>query len=410
MNILFVSHAVPDDNGRGIQKRAAQHLHALRRLGKVTLVLPAYMAAEAEANGADLGLLDVQTIIRRPDRTLARLTEAAHRDARGAVGRLWSALRRRPEIDQRATGADRGASRALVDGHWDLIFAFRLASAIWLDSILPPPKNGGPPRVVDFDDIESIAMRRTHAAIRTTLLWRVKLRQWEGFVERVERRLARSWSLLLLCSERDAALVKQRYDAATLAIPNAVAFADPPPEPPAPPFRLLFVGTFSYGPNVYGLTWFVEQVWPGLREALGNGIELHAIGFDPPAAVLALGSHEGVTIVGPAETLPPHYAGSHAVIAPIFSGGGTRIKIIEAMSFGRPVVTTSLGCEGLDLADGEHALIADSPDGFRDAILRLTKEPGLRSAIARASWLYGRANFAVEPVESRMNIALRQLK
>lgn len=402
MKILFVSHAVPDPNGRGIERRAAQHLHTLRQIGEITLVIPDALAATSEQRCDALSKLDLARIVRRPDLTRDATTRARHAKATNRLTRAWAALRRRPEIDQAVPSRYRAECRQLVEGDFDLIFAFRLASAIWLESILPAKAQIGTPRIVDFDDIESIAMARSHALLKASIFWRLMLWRWTEFARHMEQHLCRWWTKVLVCSEHDVTVLKQRNQAEAAAIPNAVAFDSPRPEPASGPFRLLFVGTFSYGPNVAGILWFADEIWPALRETLGHEIEFYAVGFDPPPEVLALGGRPGITIVGPVESLPPHYAAAHAVIAPIFSGGGTRIKIIEAMAFGKPIVTTQMGCEGLQVEHGAQLLIADDAPAFQSAVMKLARDASYRSSLGHAGWDYGQRHFSPEIADARL--------
>lgn len=402
LRTLFVSHAVPDPNGRGSERRAAQHLRTLSALGPVTLVIPESIAATSEQRCDAMARLEVDKVIRRPDLTRAAIWNRRHAEAAGRFSRAWAAMHRRPEIDQAAPPEYHGACLSLIDGEFDLIFAFRIASATWLDSFMPATAAGGAVRIVDFDDIESIGMSRNLPALRSSLFWQVMLRRWIRFTRLTEQRLANEWDRVLVCSDHDVVEIRERYGANALAIPNTVPFDRPVTEPAPKPFRLLFVGTFSYGPNVAGLTWFVDNVWPALREKLGSDLELQAAGYDAPPEIFALGERPGITITSPAESLSPLYANAHAVIAPIMSGAGTRIKIIEAMAFGKAVVTTTVGCEGLAVSSGEQLLIADDETAFADAVLKLASDAGKRQAIARQGRDFGERNFSPGVAHDRL--------
>ncbi|TIX51250.1 glycosyltransferase family 4 protein [Alteraurantiacibacter aquimixticola] len=406
MKILFVSHAVPDVNGRGSERRAAQHLATLETLGEVTLVLPDSIAATAEGRGDAMSRLKVDRLVRRPDLTNAAIWNKRHENASGRISRAWAALHRRPEIDQAAPGRYHEECRALIDDDFDLIFAFRIASATWLDSFMPANSDSKAVRIVDFDDIESIGMTRNLPALRSSLFWQVMLRRWIKFTRQTEQRLCDSWDRVLVCSDHDIGEIRDRYGAKAIAVPNTVPFDRAESEPAPLPFRVLFVGTLSYGPNVAGIDWFVKEVWPSLHEALGSKIELVITGYDAPPEIMAFGEMDGVTVISPAESLTPLYAASHAVIAPILSGAGTRIKIIEAMAFGKAVVTTAVGCEGLAVENGEHLLIADEPKDFADAVLSLADDAALRRLVARRGREFGRDHFAPEAADEKLRAAI----
>jgi polysaccharide biosynthesis protein PslH len=131
------------------------------------------------------------------------------------------------------------------------------------------------------------------------------------------------------------------------------------------PLRLLFVGTGSYVPYERGLAWFVREVLPRIEARVPVTVDV--VG-DPPARPVAA---PGVRYAGRVPSVEPFYSASHGVIVPVFEGSGTRLKILEAIAYGRPVISTSLGAEGLPVVAGEHFLVADDADRFASAVLRL---------------------------------------
>jgi polysaccharide biosynthesis protein PslH len=156
----------------------------------------------------------------------------------------------------------------------------------------------------------------------------------------------------------------------------------PGPEPDETPPRLLFTGTMSYAPNHQGIRWFADEVWPRVRAALPDA-RLDVVGKDPPGAVRGLDGRDGITVHGFVPSMAPFFAAAHAVVVPILTGAGIRVKIVEAMAAGRAVVSTSLGWEGLaHIEPGRHLLVADEPGAFADAALRLLRDPGLRARMA----------------------------
>lgn len=178
------------------------------------------------------------------------------------------------------------------------------------------------------------------------------------------------------------------------AIPVAVdtSALHPAPEQPGPP-RLLFTGTLSYPPNVEGIRWFADRVWPLVRRRL-NAAELVIVGRDPTPAVLALNDREGVSVVGPVPDMAPYFAQAHVVIVPILTGAGIRVKIVEAMAAGRAIVSTTLGCQGLPYLELQrHLLVADDPDDFASAAVRLLKDDGQRREMADEARRLAEAKF-----------------
>jgi glycosyltransferase involved in cell wall biosynthesis len=154
----------------------------------------------------------------------------------------------------------------------------------------------------------------------------------------------------------------------------------PAPEPTGGPPRLLFTGTMSYLPNHQGITWFADEVWPLVRARVPEA-ELDVVGRNPPPSVEALDERPGITVHGGVPEMAPYFSSSNAVIVPILTGAGIRVKIIEALAAGRATVSTPLGAEGLELDPGRNVLIADGAQEFADAVVRVLAEPELRAQL-----------------------------
>jgi glycosyltransferase involved in cell wall biosynthesis len=132
----------------------------------------------------------------------------------------------------------------------------------------------------------------------------------------------------------------------------------------------------NHPPNADGIAWFVREVWPQTPDA-----RLLVVGRDPPESVLRLAS-DRIAVTGAVPDVAPYFARATAVIVPLLSGGGTRLKILEAFAAGRAVVSTSIGAEGLEVSDGRHLLLADGAHAFAEATGRLLADPELRARLA----------------------------
>jgi glycosyltransferase involved in cell wall biosynthesis len=143
---------------------------------------------------------------------------------------------------------------------------------------------------------------------------------------------------------------------------------------------LLFSGSLNHPTNVEGLTWFMNEIMPRLRARLGERMpKVVVAGANPTSIFTSFLESNGAQVHANPENMLPHYSDSSIVFVPIRSGGGTPLKILEAMSAGRAIVSTGKAIEGLVLAPTYDILIADSADGFTSAVLRLFDNPQLRT-------------------------------
>jgi glycosyltransferase involved in cell wall biosynthesis len=142
----------------------------------------------------------------------------------------------------------------------------------------------------------------------------------------------------------------------------------------------MFIGNMGYPPCVDAVLYFCKEIFPLIRRRI-SAAELWIVGRDPRPEVLQLDG-DGVHVTGQVEDVIPYYRQSAACVVPLRAGGGTRLKILEAMALGRPVVSTTIGCEGLDVVDGEHLLIADNPAQFAEKTVRLLTDRQLYQHIS----------------------------
>jgi glycosyltransferase involved in cell wall biosynthesis len=412
VRVLFVSRTLPNPNGSGVERRAAQHLATLRRFGAVTLVIVQQWKMPAQMLRSDLVAGGIERLIIRNIREEPTRYEyylKRWQDSKNRLSRIWYRLRVTHECDVRPFARDVERRRREIGGNYDLLFAFRMPAAIWIDSVLSPADRP-PLSILDFDDIESVAyqrlerMRTGRRPARILLNWYIA--HW---LARRERELARSWTRVVVCSEHDREVLRRRLRVTPLVVPNSVRF--PARAAQAPPGRveLLFVGQLTYPPNVQGVCWLVHQVWPALRDALGDGARVTIAGMDPCQDVLDLAAVPGVEVLASVPDLGPLYERATISVAPIFAGGGTRIKLIEAMARTRAIVTTRLGCEGLPVTSGRELLMADTPQAFVAAVLELARDPERRRMLAENGWDFGRARYSDEVVVEEFAGAIQEI-
>jgi glycosyltransferase involved in cell wall biosynthesis len=238
--------------------------------------------------------------------------------------------------------------------------------------------NSGNPRVLsiyDWHNIESESMRRYSLEVKSVAK-RFYANSTVPRLQRLEKTLLQNAFAHTVCSKREEMELKSRVpDAKIATVPNGVDtafFARPTVDLGWPPKSIVFVGAMNYYANVDAALWFAHDVWPRVR-SLFPECRLTLVGSDPVPEVLALRGTEGVEVTGTVKDVRPFYHHADIALAPLRMGGGTRLKILEAMAAGVSVISTAVGAEGLAVESERHILIADesSPESWVRAILSL---------------------------------------
>jgi glycosyltransferase involved in cell wall biosynthesis len=155
---------------------------------------------------------------------------------------------------------------------------------------------------------------------------------------------------------------------------------------------IVFTGSMDWRPNDDAVRYFHESVFPRLP-----GYKFYAVGKNPSEALMRMSSQRFV-VSGRVPDIRPYLHKAEVYVVPLRVGGGTRIKIFEAMAAGVPVVSTTIGAEGLPVRDGENIVIRDTAEGIAEAIKELSERPAMRSEIARRAYEYVRSSFSWEQV------------
>ncbi len=196
-------------------------------------------------------------------------------------------------------------------------------------------------------------------------------------LRRLEAESARRYRHHLLCSQEEARILRRRHGALDVAVVpsgfDPALFSPSDPRPARDARRLLFLGSMDYRPNVEGVLRFARSVLPRIR-AERPDVVLDVVGRAPTPEVRALAS-QGVRVLGEVPEVRSHLEGAAAFVVPLSIGGGTRLKIVEALALGTPTVSTTIGAEGLGLVHGEHLLLADEEEAFARATLELVGDP-----------------------------------
>ncbi len=268
--------------------------------------------------------------------------------------------------------------------------AAQLESPAWIVAhsyhVGPLALGQGRPAWIDFHNVDSEIWRRMGETARSTV--ERAFTRWQApRVEAFERSLLSQAAGASCVSERDARVLSSFARSSPLVVPNGVDLerytfrAEPAPEE-----VVFFVGDLTWPPNVEGVRWFCAEVWPRLVQ-LRPSARAEILGRSPPTDLrdIARQGLPGVSFLGEGEDTRPHWRRAAVAVVPLLAGGGTRLKILEAAACGVPVVSTSVGAEGLDFSDGVEILLRDDAEDFADTVARLLADRAARLHQAAAA-------------------------
>ncbi len=221
--------------------------------------------------------------------------------------------------------------------------------------------------------------------------------QWKKMI-RFEKNSGKYFDAVIAVSDQDREQFERDYGWRHVhVIDTAVDVEFFQPREEEVPSQIAFVGSMDWLPNQEGVEWFVKQVWPLVRQEFPRA-EFKIVGRNPSRPVELLGETPGVEVLGTVPDVRPYLDQAAVVVTPLLVGGGTRIKIFEAMAMEKSVVSTSIGAEGLKVEDQKHILLADSVADFAAAVNRLLSSQEMRKQMGQAARSLVCEKFAAEPV------------
>ena len=392
MRVLALSSWWPEPADNGSRMRIAHLLHALAQEHEVHLValsqgeVQADQRAQLETVCASARSIPERTWVPRRAETIASLWHSEPTSIRATWNPAFAALLRERAAAVRP----------------DLLIAFQYAAAAYAHLVADVP------RVLEELEVtvlfEQFARERNPGRrLRAYLTWH-KHRSYL-------LRLLRNFDACTVVSEREQAQVRRfaPHGMPIAVIPNGAdvdgcrgPWGEPKPD------MLIYAGALTYDANLDAVVYFLSTILPLLRKSRPN-VQLRVTGKADAAQRDLLSAFDGVEFTGYVPDIRPVVARAWAEVVPLRKGGGTRLKVLEALALGTPVVSTSKGVEGLNLEDGQHILIGDTPGAFAAATIRLLSQPDLRARLSAAGRDVVRAHYDWRTIGQQLNAVIREV-
>lgn len=263
--------------------------------------------------------------------------------------------------------------------------------------VLMPAERTGTPEVLFTHNVEAEIFARHRDVARDPirrLIWENQRRKMAAYEQAVLRRA----DAVIAVSERDASAFRAEYGVGQAAvIPTGVDLEFFGYRPPAATPNVVFTGSMDWMANIDGIEFLLREVWPIVLRSVPEA-HMTVVGRNPPPALIEEARQRGFswTFTGWVEETRPWVWDAAAFVIPLRVGGGTRLKVWEAMAMGSPVVSTRIGVEGLPVEDGRHCLLADDPAGFAAALVRVLREAPLRQALSATARSHVEASFSFQ--------------
>jgi glycosyltransferase involved in cell wall biosynthesis len=391
--ILYVSEIVPRRPQFGAELRSYYIAKALQRIGKVEVawVKPVGTVDSCDSAGGDSEFPVVCTL------------QAVPEPNSGFASKIdWMLNPMRSYPYGLAVSSSEAARFREQSANYDLTWFFKLRAAEAF------PARRWSRSVVDIDDLPT-TYERAVLQVATDFSSRALAMRRHFSWKRRERLLGSRFNALAVCSEEDKAYLNSiGVESAVHVIPNGFQKPKETPNPsPASPPRFGFVGLIDFQPNRDGLEWFVRRCWPEIKRAI-PAARLRVIGRDTENWLSFADKVNGIDRLGWVADTSEEMSSWSAMIVPIRIGAGTRVKIAHGFSQGIPIVSTRFGAFGYGAVDGREMYLADSPEKFAGACLKVIGDPDSARAIANRAWELFVNNWTWETIQSKVESTVRE--
>ena len=385
MRILILTPQLPYPPHQGTSMRNYGLIRHLASRHAVTLLSILAPGDQIDRESPLNGLCERVSGVPQPERTLTQ--------------RLWTTLTSRlPDMAHRLACPEFGdlLTQVLEECSFDVVQFEGIEMIPYLDTVLEVRRQGAHKPLLVFDDhnAEYVLQRRVCEMDRKIP------RRWPGalysFVQwqklrRYEARACRGVDVVIAVSGPDAAALQRIVPGLPVTVvPNGIEMSEYvqlDAEGFLPPNSLVFTGKMDYRPNVDAALWFAQQVLPRVRSHLPDAT-FYIVGQRPHPRLDILRDQPGIVVTGWVPETIPYIANAAVYVIPLRSGGGTRFKVLEGMAMRKPIVSTSMGCDGFPVVSGREVLLVDDAEGFADRVVGLLSDAERQLALGEAGYQF----------------------
>jgi glycosyltransferase involved in cell wall biosynthesis len=374
---LFLSPQTPYPAIGGGPLRSASLLDYLARSFSVHAIVFREPGDPDPSLAMPAGLVDKLDVVDLPYHSKQPLARALRN-----ISRI---VRNRPPLFDRFSGFGEEITKFLAGQHYDVAILEHFWCAPYVTQLRPCSRQV----ILNLHNIESAWHQSLAASENPARAF--ALRRFATASVALERKWLPKFDRLLVTSQEDLERVRAIAPDSNITVyPNALPYMEAPAREENN--EIVFSGNLEYAPNISAVRFFRECVWPMLRSRWPD-LRWKIIGRNPNAIRDFVADDARIDLTGFVENALTSLAKSQVAIVPLLAGSGTRVKILEAWAAGTPVVSTTLGAEGLECRDGEHLILADGPDNFAKAVSRLLESSADRARIGRAGRLLFEQNY-----------------
>ena len=394
--LLFVTPVPPCITGPGISIRAHNNLRALSIEYEIYLLI-------IKVSGFRRPALDPEVWEMCHDIVVYSINPLEYFLKKGISTIFWP--RKPRELLFLTKNRLKKINQSFLGIHFDMIHVFRIYMVAYVKDMLE--NNSRQYLQLDLDDIESITRRRLSKLYELNGESRISklVEQEANQYEEIEREMLPLFDQVCVCSEGDKNKIyeKYKYDHVKV-VPNIISITNlREHERKSTSFNFLFVGSLGYYPNKDAAIYFCDQILPIIRKHAPMTFSFKIVGMDVPKRfAYYLSKFPEVDLIGPVVDMGPIYEYSDAVVIPIRAGGGTRIKALEAFAYRKPVISTSVGVEGIPVNHEQHILIGDTAEDFARQCIRLMLDSSIGNNLATNSFSLVLSSYNFKVIRKRL--------